>query len=95
MCQVIPFSPQWIEAYYEAILGFVEEYREWIQDEPAMAELASFMDEFSKEVPLLKLDRWFGYVQGILIERGFTTVGAERDRTRSKFRALDFGNHQA
>ena len=86
------FSPEWIAAYYDGILGFTSLYQEWIQDEPEMSDLGNFMDEFSKEVPLLKLDRWFGYVQGILIERGFTTVEEERDRTRSTFRPLDFAD---
>ena len=87
-----PYSEEWIAAYYDAILGFIDLYQEWVQDEPDMADLASFMDEFNREVPLLKLDRWFGYVQGVLIERGFTTVEDERNRTREKFRALDFAH---
>ncbi|RWI96406.1 MAG: hypothetical protein EOR22_06505 [Mesorhizobium sp.] len=41
-------------------------------------------------LPIMKLNRWLGYVQGVLIERGLTTVQAERDWTRPLFRPLDF-----
>lgn len=41
-------------------------------------------------LPVPKLCRWLGYIQGVLIERGLTTVEAERDWTRSLFRPLDF-----
>lgn len=85
-----PFSEEWISAYYDGILEFTELYKSWIQDEPEMADLAEFFEEFSRDVPLLKLDRWFGYAQGILIERGMTTTEIERARTRSTFRRLDF-----
>jgi hypothetical protein len=41
-------------------------------------------------LPLMKLNRWLGYIQGVLIERGITTVQIERDWTRPLFRHLDF-----
>lgn len=44
------------------------------------------IDDYSLE----KLNRWFGFIQGILIACGFTTVEKERDATRSFFRPLDF-----
>ncbi|MCK9532514.1 MAG: hypothetical protein M0R77_18535 [Gammaproteobacteria bacterium] len=40
--------------------------------------------------PLEKLNRWFGFIQGIIIACGFTTVQAERDATRPHFKHLDF-----
>lgn len=40
--------------------------------------------------PLEKLNRWFGFIQGIIIACGFTTVQAERDATRDHFKPLDF-----
>lgn len=40
--------------------------------------------------PLEKLNRWFGFIQGIIIACGFTTVQAERDATREHFKHLDF-----
>ena len=57
-------------------------------------ELHEFALEFGQKVPylpLMKLNRWLGYIQGVLIERGYTTVTAERDWTRPLFRPLDFG----
>ena len=80
------FSPEWIEAYYDSILKCVERYKAMTWD----TDIRTFLDEFSRDVPLLKLDRWLGYVQGVLIERKFTTVQAERDWTREYFRPLDF-----
>jgi len=32
-----------------------------------------------------KYSRWLGYIQGCLISQGFTTVSAERNRTRPWF----------
>lgn len=43
-----------------------------------------------EEYPLEKLNRWFGFIQGIIIASGLTTVQAERDATRSDFKPLDF-----
>lgn len=62
----------------------------------AMAEeptLKAFVAEFIAGVstlPLNKLNRWLGYIQGTLIAAGLTTVEAERDWTRPLFRPLDF-----
>lgn len=36
-------------------------------------------------MPIDKLNRWIGYIQGVLAVRGFLDVGAERDRTRPIF----------
>ncbi len=77
----------WVDKYYDAIMICVGRYREMAADQP---DLLAFLDEFSHEVPIVKLSRWLGYVQGVLIERGKTTVSAERDVTRSLFRPLDF-----
>jgi len=77
----------WLTTYYDAIMICVARYREMAKDMP---ELLAFLDEFTRSVPLVKLSRWLGYVQGILIAAGSTTVAAERDTTRSLFRPLDF-----
>ena len=45
-------------------------------------------------LPIPKLCRWLGYIQGVLIENGITTVTAERDWTRPLFRPLDFPDEQ-
>lgn len=81
------FSNEWREAYYDAIMACVERYTAMSADD----DLQSFLAEFNRSVPLMKLDRWLGYVQGVVIERGYTTVQTERDWTRSLFRPLDFG----
>lgn len=61
---------------------------------PADIELWKFIIEFRNgiedQLPLMKLNRWLGYIQGLLIERGYTTVQEERDWTRPLFRPLDF-----
>lgn len=53
-----------------------------------------FVDEFIQgcrdELPLMKLNRWLGYIQGSLIQWELTTVQTERDWTRPLFRPLDF-----
>lgn len=73
--------------YYSAIHKCVWRYQEMAKDHP---DLLKFLNEFHGDVPLNKLNRWLGYVQGVLIERGITTVQAERDWTRPLFRPLDF-----
>ena len=57
-------------------------------------DLNSFLTEFivgcNNELPLMKLNRWLGYIQGSIIQWGLTTVQIERDWTRPLFRPLDF-----
>ena len=52
--------------------------------------ILDFQDGVRDQLPLLKLNRWLGYIQGCLIERGYTTVQAERDWTRPLFKHLDY-----
>lgn len=52
--------------------------------------LGDFIKGIEDELPLMKLNRWLGYIQGVLIVWGLTTVEAERDFTRPLFRALDY-----
>jgi predicted NAD-dependent protein-ADP-ribosyltransferase YbiA (DUF1768 family) len=55
--------------------------------------IGDFIQEFldgCAEMPLCKLNRWLGYIQGTLITHGFTTVTAERDWSRPLFRPLDY-----
>lgn len=82
------YSPEWIDAYYDAIMACVDRYRAMTLDR----DILDFLTEFNRDVPLLKIDRWLGYIQGVLIERQATTVEAERDWTRKFFRPLDFPN---
>jgi hypothetical protein len=37
------------------------------------------------EINISKYSRWLGFIQGCLISKGWTTVEAERDRTRPWF----------
>jgi hypothetical protein len=37
---------------------------------------------------IVKCSRWLGYIQGCLVCHGYTTVAAERERTRPWFRGI-------
>lgn len=85
------------EAYYEALLKCAERYAlmaATVEVNCYDPELSRFIQELANgardKLPLMKLNRWLGYIQGVLIERGITTVEAERDWTRPLFRPLDF-----
>ena len=90
------------EAYYKALKTCGERYLEMIHEDiywegsPKTWKLCDFILEFIRgcddKLPLMKLNRWLGYIQGCLIERGRTTVEVERDWTRPLFRGLDFTN---
>lgn len=80
---------EWLSRYHTSIKLCVERYQKMAEGHPDIIE---FLEEFSDDVPLMKICRWVGYVQGILIERGVTTVEIERDWTRPLFRPLDFPN---
>lgn len=77
------------------IAGLLEE-KKVFGDEHSDIVLDGFIYEFidgvDKRLPLMKLNRWLGYIQGCLIERGYTTVEDERNFTRPLFRPLDFAN---
>jgi hypothetical protein len=77
------------EEYYIALLKCVKRYREMSPE-----DLISFIDLFEEKIyeryPLMKLNRWLGYIQGVLITKGITTIDEERDWTRPLFRPLDF-----
>jgi hypothetical protein len=61
-------------------------------------ELNKFVSEFisgcANKLPLMKLNRWLGYIQGCLIVWGVTTVETERDWTRPLFKPLDFNEEE-
>lgn len=83
------------KAYYDALLKCAARYDDILRLYEPSSEVRDFIDEFIdgciNEMPLNKLNRWLGYIQGVLIERGYTTVQAERNWTRPLFRPLDFG----
>jgi len=97
------YDDKWQDSYYHALHKCAERYRDMIEEgieiddlSPEMIELRNFTYEFMfgarDKLPLLKLNRWLGYIQGVLIERGYTSVTAERDWTRPLFRPLDFAS---
>lgn len=86
-----PMTPHEEGRYLQTIKGVVQRYQTIGTRD---AELERFMAEIvagcQSGLPSSKLNRWLGYVQGVLIERGFLTVAEERDATRPVFRPLDF-----
>ena len=44
------------------------------------------------QMPLTKLNRWLGYIQGLVIRDGLTSVQRERDYSRPLLRPLDYPN---
>lgn len=89
-----------IDKYYAGLETCATRYHEMVlflqkwDDEGRAEALCDFIVEFSygieDKLPLMKLNRWLGYIQGCLIERGYTTVEDERNFTRPLFRPLDF-----
>ncbi len=79
------------QLYLQALRVCAERYTEMAKGQE---DLLPFIKEFSEAIeislPLMKLNRWLGYIQGVLIERGLTTVDEERDFTRPYFRPLDY-----
>lgn len=80
--------------YHEALLKCAFRYEGMAA--PVDPKLLDFVYEFERGcrtgAPVPKLCRWLGYIQGVLIVRGVTTVDRERDWTRPLFRPLDFPN---
>lgn len=85
------------DVYYQAMVECARRY--FFMYQPHATEndsLLNFIEDFiggcHRKLPVTKLCRWLGYIQGVLIERGHTTVEAERNWTRPLFRPLDFPN---
>lgn len=83
--------------YSDMLMQYIDEINYWGNAHTTDAQttnLGMFIIEFLKSVdslPLMKLNRWLGYIQGSLIQWKITTVEAERDWTRPLFKPLDFG----
>jgi hypothetical protein len=55
------------------------------------AHLRWMIVEMSKgEMPIDKLNRWLGFIQGIMIERKLLTVPGERNATREIFKGKSY-----
>jgi hypothetical protein len=86
--------------YHAALHKCAERYRVMLQEHswPGKIDLAVFNIEFMTGcrdgIPIPKLCRWLGYIQGVLIANGATTVEAERDWTRPLFRPIDFPENE-
>lgn len=82
--------------YHEALQTCGERYRDILSyphpdtNDPLWQFTMEFLAGCRAGMPLCKLNRWLGYIQGVLIERKYTTVQAERDWTRPLFRPLDY-----
>lgn len=82
--------------YHAALHKCAERYRDMQIEantpvsDPLWLFTMRFMFGCRDGLPVPKLCRWLGYVQGVLIERNLTTVDVERDWTRPLFRPLDF-----
>jgi hypothetical protein len=49
-----------------------------------------FQQGINDNLPVTKLMRWLGYIQGQLVAKGITTVEDERNWTRPLFRPIEF-----
>ena len=84
--------------YSDMLIQYIDEIEYWGNAHTTnkqTTDLGLFIVEFLKNVdslPLMKLNRWLGYIQGSLIQWNITTVEKERDWTRPLFRPLDFGD---
>lgn len=77
--------------YYRAIRICCDRYSALnTGDEELNIFIKKLRDACDAREPLFKLNRWLGYIQGVLIIRGHTTVTAERNFTRPLFRPLDY-----
>lgn len=63
---------------------------------------ASYLRDFAlrgihspPDFPIDKLARWVGFIQGVMASRGWLSVQAERDRTRSLFTTSAVSNSDA
>lgn len=78
------FYPELLERYREIL----REAQDWpAADKAGREHLLWMLDELERreEQSLTKKHRWLGFVQGVMIAAGLTTVDDERDETRALF----------
>lgn len=86
------------EKYRHALHQCAERYRDmmivrkniYTPDNELWKFTMQFMFGCRDGMPVAKLCRWLGYIQGQLIAAGVTDVETERDWTRPLFRPLDY-----
>ena len=91
---------QCAERYSTMLWNYRDECNYWGWSQKPRREevltLAKFIITFNvgciHKLPLMKMNRWLGYIQGQLISWGLTTVEDERNWTRPLFRHLDYGD---
>lgn len=79
--------------YYDALDKCYLRYLDMAKGTDLEEFVLLFGQGICDELPLMKLNRWLGYIQGNLIAKSLTTVETERDWTRPLFRPLDFGDY--
>lgn len=91
------FHKEWLDKYYSGILECTYRYRAMLKSmDPTQLSTAFYtfneelMDGCRTRQPIWKMNRWLGYIQRYVIEKGHTSVSVERDFTRPFFRPLDF-----
>lgn len=79
--------------YKEMLLDYIEERisSRSIQLYDLLTFIIEYNDGCQNKLPLMKLNRWLGYIQGTMIHLGITNVETERNWTRPLFKHLDFG----
>lgn len=80
-----------LDAYCDALLRCGQRYELMSRGHEVNGFVVEFVQGVQNKLPLMKLNRWLGYIQGTLIAAGRTTVTEERDWTRPLFRPIDFG----
>jgi hypothetical protein len=86
------------DLYYKAVIFHTIRYKKMLEDfyKDKSSPSLLFCDEIIKacedKIPLCKVNRWFGYIQRVVIALRLSTVEYERDITRSYFRPLDFSS---
>lgn len=87
------------ERYRKMMIVDVSDLKYWgrnVEDpmDSNILDLQKFINEYiigcENKLPLMKLNRWLGYIQGILIQWNVTTVDEERNWTRPLFKHLDY-----
>src|SRR5690606_24783578 len=79
--------PQPILDRYDALILAIAPYPVECQEDPGTSypHLRWMLRTIPTHADPFKANRWLAFVQGVLIERGLTTVPAERDFTRPYF----------
>lgn len=85
------FHPEIINRYKKILLSIADHIEREENPGTSYEHLLWMLWQLEHEsMDVGKSNRWLGFIQGILIERGHTTVSVERDFTRSYFSSTTF-----